>query len=216
MSKKVMPALALLSLSALSAPAAFAGFSANVGYASEYYFRGILQKTSSASAGIDYEKGSFSAGTWAADVGDGLEVDVYGAFSGKISEDLGFSVGATAYMYTGLFDDTYRELNFGLSWSVLSLEVSVGEWSGAAPDEEEYAFIGLTYERNGFYATVGMFEENAEGEYLEFGYGTTVNDIDLGVALIINSEELSDQVDGTGAAREGQAIVFSLTKNFDL
>ena len=40
----------------------------NVGFASEYYYRGILQKSSSGSAGMDYEQGGLYLGTWAADV----------------------------------------------------------------------------------------------------------------------------------------------------
>ena len=193
-----------------------AGLSANAGYTSEYYYRGILQKTSSASAGLDYENGDFSMGTWAADVGDGLEVDLYGSYGFKLSEEASLSVGATAYLYTGLFDDTYKEINLGFSWSVLSLEVSFGQYSGAPDDDNEYAFIGLTYERNGLYATYGTFDEAFEGDYLEFGYGTSLKDFDLNIALILGSEELSDQADGTGAAREGQALVFTITKNFEL
>ena len=63
-----------------------ADWSANVGYASEYHFRGILQKTSSASGGLDYESGGFYVGTWAADVGDGLEVDGYFGYGTEIGE----------------------------------------------------------------------------------------------------------------------------------
>ena len=70
--------LALLTASA----AANAGWSANIGWQSDYYFRGIFQKSSSAQGGVDYETGGFYAGVWAADVGggftgDGLEVDGY-------------------------------------------------------------------------------------------------------------------------------------------
>jgi len=37
-----------------------ADWSANLGYASEYHYRGILQKNSSANGGIDYEAGGFT------------------------------------------------------------------------------------------------------------------------------------------------------------
>ena len=59
----------------LLAGTAQAELTGNLGFASEYHYRGILQKSSSASGGLDYEQGGFYAGTWAADVGDGLEVD---------------------------------------------------------------------------------------------------------------------------------------------
>ena len=35
----------------------------------------MVTSISSASAGVDYEEGGFYIGTWAADVGDGLEID---------------------------------------------------------------------------------------------------------------------------------------------
>ena len=67
--KSITKTLAVGALVA-SSGAAQADFSANVGYMSEYHFRGILQKVSSVSGGIDYESGGFYAGAWAADVGD--------------------------------------------------------------------------------------------------------------------------------------------------
>ena len=49
-------ALALLASGAMvTTNAAYAEISYNIGYASEYYFRGVKQKNSSASAGIDFE-----------------------------------------------------------------------------------------------------------------------------------------------------------------
>ena len=63
---------------------ASADWSANLGFASEYYYRGIFQSSSSASGGLDFESGGFYAGTWAADVGDGLEVDLYGGYGGEV------------------------------------------------------------------------------------------------------------------------------------
>jgi uncharacterized protein (TIGR02001 family) len=87
--KTVVRGFALL----LLASTAHADFSANLGYASEYHYRGIFQKNSSASGGIDYESGGFSAGTWAADVGDGLEVDGYFGYGTSIGE-IDFGVAA--------------------------------------------------------------------------------------------------------------------------
>ena len=111
---------ALFSVSALMSSTAVAegDVSFNVGYASEYYYRGILQKNSSASAGADYENGGFYVGTWAADVGDGLEVDLYAGYGFETEAGFSASVGFTGYYYTGECDDTYEEFNLslGLSW----------------------------------------------------------------------------------------------------
>ena len=82
--------VALLALSGTAA----ADWSANIGFASEYYYRGIFQKESSANGGIDFESGGWYVGTWAADVGDGLEVDLYGGYGGEIGN---FNVGRRLY-----------------------------------------------------------------------------------------------------------------------
>ena len=114
---------------------AVAEVSANVGYNSEYIFRGIPQKNSSAFAGLDYSSGGFYAGTWAADVGDGLEVDYYGGYGWEFG-DFGLSVGGTLYTYTGDFDDQYLELNLGLSYKWLAFDVATGEYDRQPPSTE--------------------------------------------------------------------------------
>ena len=77
-------AIAVGSLGATSV--ASADVSYNIGYASEYYYRGFYQKNSSASAGIDYEEGGFYVGAWTADVGEGLEYDIYGGYGADIGD----------------------------------------------------------------------------------------------------------------------------------
>ena len=67
-----------LALFAVSVPALAVDLSANIGFNSNYVFRGIPQEKSSAFGGLDLEAGGFYLGTWAADVGDGAEIDVYG------------------------------------------------------------------------------------------------------------------------------------------
>ena len=85
---------------------------------------------------------------------------------------------------------------------------SIGEWDGfGAP--EDYSFLEATLEADsGIYATYGSFGKDFDGDYIELGYGTTVSDIDLGVALIV-SDDLGDQEGG-----EGEALVFSIGKSF--
>lgn len=186
---------------------AHADWSANLGYASEYHYRGILQKNSSASGGVDYESGGFYAGSWAADVGDGLEVDLYGGYGADVG-DVSLSVGFTGYYYTGDFDDTYQEINLGAGYGLLSLDVAVGQYDNFDGPTADYTFYALTLEKNGFYGKYAGFSQDFEGEYFEFGYGTTVADIDLGVALIFANDEL------VGDAEE--SIVFTIGKSFDL
>lgn len=187
--------------------------SANVGFASEYYFRGILQNDASASAGIDYENGGFYVGAWTADVGDGLEVDVYGGYGIETESGIGISLGFTTYQYTGDFDSEYNEVNLNLSYGIFSIEYSKGTQDDDASlniTETDYDFFALTLEKNGFYGKYASFGDEADGDYIELGYGTEVGGFDLGIAAIINDEDLGEGGD------DDEALVLTIGKTFDL
>ena len=199
---------ASLALAALVASAtASADWSANIGWASEYHFRGIFQKNSSASGGVDFEQNGFYVGTWAADVGDGLEVDGYFGYGGEF-EDFGYSIGFTGYYYTGDFDDTYQEINLGGSYGPLAVDVAVGEYENFDGPTQDYTFASVTLEGNGFYGTFGTFSQDFDGDYLELGYGTTFSEVDIGIALILANDDLIGDEDET--------LVFTIGKSFDL
>ncbi len=206
--------LTATALAGISAPA-MADLSANVGYASEYYYRGILQKESSASAGIDFEQSGFYAGAWTADVGDGLEYDVYGGYGMDVG-DVTLSAGFTGYYYTGEFDDTYEEFNLSAGWKFISVGYSIGEYDNFDGESQDYDFLEVTAEYEGFYATYGEFGDDFDGDYIEIGYGAEVGGFDLGVAAIFSSDELSDQSDADSDDTESEALVFTLSKSFDL
>ena len=184
-----------------------AELAANVGFASEYYYRGIFQESSSASGGLDFGSSGFYAGTWAADVGDGLEVDGYFGYGAVIGE-MSYSVGFTGYYYTGDFDDTYQEINLGAGYGMVSLDVALGEYDNFDGPTQDYTYYALTVENKGFYGKYGGFSQDFGGEYVEVGYGTTVAEIDVGVALIFSNKELVGEND--------EAFVFTVGKSFDI
>ena len=199
---------ASLALAALLASATVsADWSANVGWASEYHFRGIFQKNSSASGGVDFEQNGFYVGTWAADVGDGLEVDGYFGYGGEL-EDFGYSIGFTGYYYTGDFDDTYQEINLGGSYGPLAVDVAIGEYENFDGPTQDYTFTSVTLEGNGFYGTFGTFSQDFDGDYVELGYGTSFSEVDIGIALILANDDLIEDEDET--------LVFTIGKSFDL
>lgn len=211
---KTTARLSLIASLLLASGLASAEWSANIGWASDYYFRGILQSPTSPSAGLDYESNGFYAGTWAADVYDGLEVDGYFGYAGEV-DDFSYSVGYTGYFYTGDFDDTYQEINLSAGFGILTLDVAIGQYDGdfdsvTAGDQEDYTYYSLTVEQNGFYGKVAGFGQDAEGSYFEAGYGTTVADIDLGLSLLIADDDLSV----TGDTNE--SLIFTIGKSFDL
>lgn len=199
-----------------------AQFSANFGMVSDYIFRGVYQEDASASAGFDYEHESgFYAGTWGADVGDGLETDLYFGYGADIGDTgLGWSVGYTGYYYTDTFDDTYEEVNLGLGWSGLSLDVAIGEWDGFGTPAD-YRFISVGYEfEGGAYVSYGSWGDDYDGDYIEVGYGFDFMGVDLSLAVIATSDpaatssnpgatiNLSQDNDGAEAA-----LVFGFSKS---
>jgi uncharacterized protein (TIGR02001 family) len=184
-------------------------FSANLGYNSQYIFRGIPQKNSSAFGGLDWEKGGFSLGTWAADVGDGLEIDYYGAYAIEAG-DWGFSVGGTWYTYTGDFDNEYLELNLGATWKFLSFDAAIGKYD--SDPKQNYQFYAITASHNGFYGKVGMFADDFDGNYYEAGYGSdlTVDEtylFDYAIAAIYSDSTLLQGSSDTN-------LVFTISRNF--
>ena len=151
-----------------------AGFSANIGFSSEYIYRGIPQKSSSASGGLDLTAGGFYAGVWGAYVGDGIEIDYYGGYGFEVG-DFNFSVGGTLYSYTGDFDDTYMEINLGAGWRFLSIDAAIGEYDNFAGPTLYYQFYSLTGFYKGFYGKIGTFQDDFDGTYYETGYGNTLS-----------------------------------------
>ena len=215
MSQIGMATLALALLAPLGADAQEAEVSANAGWVSQYYYRGILQKTSSASAGLDVGFGALSAGTWLADVGDGIEVDLYGSVGADV-EGLSLSLGGTAYLYTGQFDDTYLEANLGAGYGPLSVELSIGQYENFDANALDYWFLGVTAEHEGFYGTVGTFGSDFEGAYGEVGYGFSVAELDFTISGILNDSDLSGLEGGDRNPAAGATLVFGVSKTFGL
>jgi uncharacterized protein (TIGR02001 family) len=200
------------SLAVVSTPALAVDLSANIGYNSEYIFRGIPQKTSSAFGGLDLEAGGFYLGTWGADVGDGLEIDYYGGYGFDVGE-FSFGVGGTIYTYTGDFDDTYKEVNLSAGWSFLTFDAAIGTYDNNGGPDLDYEYYSLTGEYNGFYGRIATFENDFDGTYYEAGYGNTltIEDTDLldyAFAVIYSDSTLLGGSSDTN-------FVFTLSKTFD-
>jgi uncharacterized protein (TIGR02001 family) len=200
------------SLAAAATPALALGLSANIGYNSEYIFRGIPQKTSSAMGGLDLEAGGFYLGTWGADVGDGLEIDYYGGYGFDLGP-MSFGVGGTIYTYTGDFDDTYKEINLSAGWSFLTFDAAIGTYDNFGGPDLDYEYYSLTAEYSGFYGRVATFENDFDGTYYEAGYGNTlsVQETDLfdyAFAVIYSDSTLLGGSSDTN-------FVLTLSKTFD-
>jgi uncharacterized protein (TIGR02001 family) len=196
---------------AASQPALAAGdFTANIGMMSDYIFRGIKQNTSaSAFAGLDYEHSGFYVGTWGAEVGDGIEYDLYAGYQGSFGE-FTYGLGYTGYFYTDDFDDTYQEINLTAGYGILSVEYSQGRYDNFDGPTLDYGFWAGTLEYEGFYLTYGSFTKDFSGDYVELGYGTEVSGFDVGIAAVLSDSDLS----GTGSSET--ALMFTIGKTFDI
>lgn len=223
--KKALTTAALVI--AVTQSAAALEVTANGGYMTEYIFRGVPQDDSSAMGGLDVKHSGFYAGTWAADVGDGLEVDLYGGYNGTIG-DFTYGVGATGYYYTDDFDDTYQELNASIGYKIFSISAALGEYDnneglveeGAdAPNEKlDYTFVAPRVDYKGFYGLVGIFGDDFDGEYYEAGFGSNFEPIgvDYKLSIIHSTDDLLGDTDDDGDDDDDTSVVLSVSKTFKL
>lgn len=208
--KNLVPALVL---SAVAVPAtSMAETTANIGWVSDYLFRGIFQEDSSAYAGVDYAHDSgFYLGTWGADVGQGLETDLYFGFAG--GDKFTYKIGYTGYYYTDDFDDTYNEVNLGIGYGIFALDVAVGEWDGfGTPADYTFTSITISPEKGPYYK-FGSFSQDFDGDYIELGYTYSMEDsgVDLSIALVGSDDlQVGDPDDGEGGDWK---LTFGIKKN---
>jgi hypothetical protein len=131
---------------------AFAEATANIGYMSDYIFRGYYQAEAVAFGGLDIETESgFYMGTWGANVKQGLEYDIYLGYGGG-GENFQWYAGLTGYYYTDEFDDTYEELNLGFTYGFMTLDYAIGDYNissaglpSNAEERQTYEYLGLTF-----------------------------------------------------------------------
>lgn len=226
MTTKKLAVVTALGLGAVPA-VSMADLSANIGWTSDYIFRAFFQDESSAFAGLDYESSGFYVGTWWADVGNGLEQDLYFGYGGG-NDDFGWSIGFTGYYYTeDSFDDTYEEINLGISAGGFAADAAIGEYDnfGAPVD---YTYLGLSYTlETGTSFTIAQTDydgvgggSGADGIWLEIGHSWSLaEDVELGLTYLYSGD--GDDPGSTillsqDNALATDALVFGITKSFSL
>lgn len=146
---KTILATALLA----GAGVAQAEVSANLGVASNYYFRGISQTDDKAavSGGLDYANESgFYVGTWMSNIDfssapkTDLEIDGYAGFGGDIGDTgLGYDISGWYYWYPGAGGDTqggeldYAEISGSLSFGPVTGTIAYTFWAEADDDNTQ-------------------------------------------------------------------------------
>tara|TARA_Y100000816_G_scaffold83765_1_gene57444 strand:+ start:104 stop:799 length:696 start_codon:yes stop_codon:yes gene_type:complete len=168
----------------------------NIGYMSEYWYRGAYQAESSMSFGADVEMGSMYVGMWGADVSDaaaagsGTEIDLYAGYNFELMS-IPMYLGVTGYYYTDNFDRDYEEVNFGGDFGMFSFDAAVlGSYKSDADNaSSDYGHFTLT-------VPLGMLDYSYQtftGGSLhyathELNYSTSVSGIDLGATLGRNND----------------------------
>lgn len=234
-------ALAVAAVGAVPGTAS-AEATANIGWVSDYIFRGVFQEDSSAYAGIDLNHDTgFYIGAWGADVGTGNEIDYYLGWGGS-TNDFSYSLGVTLYTYPDNFDEKYEEVNIGLGWRIFSLDFAKGKYKSsdavtalqalgvsAGGGDVDYTFTSLTITPEmGPYFKIGMWGDDLEellvtdlgkeAAFIELGYTHTLEDfgVDLSIAFTVTDSKkfplLTNPADGDGPA--DFALTFGISKSF--
>ena len=197
----------------------------NAGILSDYIFRGIFQDTGVGNGGLDIEYAGFYAGTWIADVGAGVEYDLYGGYVYEFESGFYLGAGYTSYQYSDDFDDEYNEVNLyaGGTFGDVSLdfEYSIGDYNGEFSDDDgniegdEYDFMAATIGYNGAYLTYGDFGDDADdalGSYFEVGYTMELGGLELTGAVV---HTMDSQIIDNDNNNETEAYV-SISWGFDV
>ena len=141
-----------------------ASIEANVGFTTDYIWRGFTQNSgdTSFSGGVDYSTdGGFYVGTWVGDItwdGASYELDVYGGYAGEAGA-MSYDVGYIQYMYP----DKTTDADFGEVYVTL----------GTGPVSVSYY-----YEVDNDDGSV----DSGDNTYLSLDYGMDLSD-DWGLSL---------------------------------
>ena len=199
---------ALMSVSMLShageavAEEGSSGVSYNIGYMSEYWYRGVYQSESSVSFGADMEMGNMYIGTWWADVDKGVEYDIYAGYNFELM-GVPMYAGYTGYFYSDNFDGDYQELNIGGDFGFMSVDAAVNgvydSVSSGAITTKGYQHYTITVPGMMLGLPLDYSYQTFTGELTgfthEISYGTTVSGVDVGLTLGRNSDDSTGDAD---------------------
>ncbi len=209
--------------------------SANVGFSSEYSFRGIAQSNENPAiqGGFDitHDSGLY-IGTWGSNVNfnDGneaqLEVDIYGGYNGSVS-NFNYGVGVIYYSYPGAdsslnYDFWEAALSLGYDFDVFSASASVNfspEYFGDSGNAVYYSAgvdlplpADFSLSSHIGYQTIDDNAAFGVPDYADWsiGLGYKLSGFDLSLKYVdTDLEEPSECQDGCDSR-----IIFSISRNF--
>jgi uncharacterized protein (TIGR02001 family) len=203
---------------------------ANVGFASDYRFRGISQtfKEPAIQGGFDFShKSGIYLGTWASNVdasflaGSNMEWDFYGGYNWQVNDDLAVNVGGLQYYYPGKdkaaagFDPNTFELYAGATWKWFNLKysyattklfgISDSKGSGYLEGNVTYplpADISLTLHYGHQYVSGDIVPGTSNDDYSDWKIGLSmpVKGFTVGLAYVDTDVDVSNATWGLATA----------------
>jgi uncharacterized protein (TIGR02001 family) len=237
-----LAATALLAAEAVSAaeplidePAIPGEFSANIGFTSEYYFRGISQTddTPAVQGGFDYSVGlaesvSLYLGIWGSNLkfnDASLEADLYGGLNGDIGDTgLSWDAGFIYYAYPGAADtlnydfvEAQGALGYDFGFASVTASLNYAPENFADSGNAYYPKLAVSVPLGKYVTVDGYFarqyvEDNAAfgfDDYDEWNLSATVNVVGFDTTLAYTDTDISGDVDGTGPA-----ILLTVSRSF--
>lgn len=208
----------ILAASTVASSVAVAELSGNVGFTSNYIWRGVTQGSddSAISGGIDYAHDTgFYAGTWVSSLSGGsqYEQDLYLGY-GFDAGPVGMDVGYIRYMYPvdSTVEDDFDELYVNASYEMFSAGVAMtmDTEAGGQYEDDLYMFVAADFEvKEGL--SLGLlygdydFDDPNSTDYSHYQVSLSKDDFVFAF----------DQNDQDGAAGDARFTV-SYSKSFDL
>lgn len=166
--------LAILCFAGIT-PCVLAGWSGNFTASTNYLWRGksYSENRPVIQGGMDYERGSFSGGTWISssqgnggEDNNGVEADFYGRYTHKLGRDWFAHVGGITYHYPHKGSDTYGRWYGGIGCKHVTLEYSRWDYNST-----EYRLLA---DLKGYELMI-IFEDDYfnEGEYTYYSLDKT-------------------------------------------
>jgi uncharacterized protein (TIGR02001 family) len=224
----------MLALAALAAGTgiAHADVSSTITATTDYDFRGITQTAQNPAlqASLDWSGASgFYAGAWTSNVNFGkaadadVEVDVYGGYKGKITDDLTYDVGGIYYTYWPDKDKfEYPEVYANFTYKIVSAKVSYSWNYGNVSKNALYTEVNPTIPLPGDFGLV-LHAGYSSGEYWKDIYGKEYFDYAVGVSKTLGNfgltlkwidgsdlEAARSSVTGTKVFTSDARVVFSV------
>lgn len=210
--------------------------SANAGFLTDYYFRGIHLGDAGAFGGADVEYAGFYAGVWGVDDSggepaatgagdDGMEVDFYAGYGYEFENGLALGVGYTRYEYT--YTSNYED-EINLSAGFAGFEVTYADGTGhwdeedSAAEEADYKFMTVGYSGEIFGVLYGKYENEGddtgseyEYDYVEISASGEVASLDV-TATLGKTRNVSNDADPDMDSSGDGYFVLAVSKSFDL